>query len=414
LISIPLTFQYLGSERFGLWMTISSFIVMLGVVDLGNGLINLLADALARNDREAASTYVASTAFVTGTIAIILLIVFALVYPWVSWGWLFNVSSELGKSEAGSTVAIVVWCAAVNLPLGVVLRVRMGQQKWFINNLYEGIGSVSGLGGMLLVIAFGGSLPWLAAAASGIPLLATLANGVDLFWFRCPWLWPRWKCVTIAASKKVFGLGISFFVLQFAVAVTYSSDNLIAAQLLGIESVAEYAVAMRLFAFASIIPALILSPLWPAYCEAWGRGDLPWVKKTLMTSLMLAFLTSGVAALLLTAFGPIILQLWVSSGLTISLILLIGLGVWSVVGACGNALTIFLNGAHVIRFQVATTMMTAIGKVVLSVVLATYMGLPGIVWGTVLSYIIFYATPSAVMMRSLLQEMTSEAAAVSA
>jgi len=59
-------------ERFGLWMTISSFIVMLGVVDLGNGLINLLADALARDDREAASTYVASTVFVTGTIAIIL------------------------------------------------------------------------------------------------------------------------------------------------------------------------------------------------------------------------------------------------------------------------------------------------------------------------------------------------------
>ena len=35
LISVPLTLHYLGVERYGLWMTISSVIAMLGFADLG-------------------------------------------------------------------------------------------------------------------------------------------------------------------------------------------------------------------------------------------------------------------------------------------------------------------------------------------------------------------------------------------
>ena len=44
LITIPLTVNYLGSERFGLWMAISSIIVLMSFADLGlgNGLLNAI------------------------------------------------------------------------------------------------------------------------------------------------------------------------------------------------------------------------------------------------------------------------------------------------------------------------------------------------------------------------------------
>ena len=35
LISIPLTLHYLGTERYGVWMTISSIVTMMGFADLG-------------------------------------------------------------------------------------------------------------------------------------------------------------------------------------------------------------------------------------------------------------------------------------------------------------------------------------------------------------------------------------------
>ncbi len=37
LITVPLTIKYLGAERYGLWMTISSTIAMLTFADLGIG-----------------------------------------------------------------------------------------------------------------------------------------------------------------------------------------------------------------------------------------------------------------------------------------------------------------------------------------------------------------------------------------
>ena len=56
LITIPLTLHYLGSERYGLWMAISSSIALLGFADfgLGNGLINAIATAHGQNNHQMA------------------------------------------------------------------------------------------------------------------------------------------------------------------------------------------------------------------------------------------------------------------------------------------------------------------------------------------------------------------------
>jgi hypothetical protein len=44
LVSTPLVFKYLGSERYGLWLAISSLVVVIGFADLGmgNGLLNFM------------------------------------------------------------------------------------------------------------------------------------------------------------------------------------------------------------------------------------------------------------------------------------------------------------------------------------------------------------------------------------
>ena len=54
LITVPLALRYLGTERFGLWMTISSVLLMAGFADfgLGNGLLNAVAKAHGKDDIE--------------------------------------------------------------------------------------------------------------------------------------------------------------------------------------------------------------------------------------------------------------------------------------------------------------------------------------------------------------------------
>ena len=46
LVSVPLTYRYLGAERYGIWMVLISIIAAMGFADLGigNGLMNAVSE----------------------------------------------------------------------------------------------------------------------------------------------------------------------------------------------------------------------------------------------------------------------------------------------------------------------------------------------------------------------------------
>src|ERR1700679_2475540 len=60
---VPLAVRYLGAERFGLWAAITAIAPIVALADLGigNGLINSVAAAMARDDTAAARRAAASS-----------------------------------------------------------------------------------------------------------------------------------------------------------------------------------------------------------------------------------------------------------------------------------------------------------------------------------------------------------------
>ena len=52
LITVPLALKYLGNERFGLWMAVSSVLAMASFADLGvgNGVLNTVTTAYGKDD----------------------------------------------------------------------------------------------------------------------------------------------------------------------------------------------------------------------------------------------------------------------------------------------------------------------------------------------------------------------------
>ncbi|MDQ3013711.1 MAG: hypothetical protein M3X11_23770, partial [Acidobacteriota bacterium] len=144
LISIPLTVNYLGTERYGMWMTISSVIAMLAFADLGmgNGLVNSIAEAHGRDDRAAACRYVSSGFFMLLGVAVGIVLLFSMAYGLMPWPRVFNVTSELAMREAGPALAVFVLCFAANIPLGVVERVQLGYQEGFVSSVWQSAGSL--------------------------------------------------------------------------------------------------------------------------------------------------------------------------------------------------------------------------------------------------------------------------------
>lgn len=395
LISVPLTLNYLGVERYGLWMTISSLVAILGFADmgLGNGLLNAIADAHGRNDRRVAELYVSSAFFILSGISLLIGILWVILYPRVSWSWLFNVTTPSAKLEAGPTISVLIGCMVVGLPVGLVQKIHEGYQEGYINGLWRAAGSLLGLGSVLIGVYVQAGLPWLVLAIAGSPILTLSINAILLFSVQRPWLLPRWRIVDWTASMQILKNGLLFFVLQLAVAIGFQSDNIVIARFLGASQVSQYAVPMKLFMVIPTLIGFVLTPLWPAYGEAIARRDVTWVMKTFRRSLLLSFVMSLLPSVFLVIFGAKVIEFWAGPEIQPALILLIGIGVWMALLGLAGPISMLLNGANVIGFQVACAILMAAGNLSLSIILVQRIGVAGPVYASVISWLVFSFLP---------------------
>jgi O-antigen/teichoic acid export membrane protein len=407
LVSVPLTLHYLGTERYGLWMTISSLVLMMGFADmgLGLGLMNVITEAHGQEDRQAATSYVSSAFFMLLFIGTLLVALFSLAYPYIPWPRLFNVKTAQASQEAGPAMAVFFFCFAANLPLGIVQRVQRGYQEGFFNSIWESLGKVLGLLGLLLVIYLKAGLLWLVLAMTGAPLVAALGNGAVLFGHNRPWLRPRWHSLSREAAGKIVHLGFLFFILQFTSALIFQSHNFILAQILGPEAVTQYAVPARLFMILPFIIGFVLDPLWPAYGEAMARREMAWVKKTFYRSAFWAPLIGLPIAAVFVLWSPHLIKFWVGPKIEPGWTLLIGLGLWTVILVMGLACSMILNAANIFRFQIICFSLASIVGVSTSIILIYIIGVPGVIYGSSLSYLLFFLIPAYFYINRLFKSM---------
>ncbi|MFN2424620.1 MAG: polysaccharide biosynthesis protein, partial [Cryomorphaceae bacterium] len=70
-----------------------------------------------------------------------------------------------------------------------------------------------------------------------------------------------------------------FFILQGASLVVFMTDNVIISQVLGPEEVPAYNVSYRYFNFAAVFFALITTPFWSAFTDAFIKRDMEWIRR---------------------------------------------------------------------------------------------------------------------------------------
>ncbi len=406
LVSVPLTLNYLGAERFGLWMTVTSVVSILTFADfgIGNGLLTVVAAASGRDDQAAIRRYVSSAfAILTALALVILAVFFVIVYPAVDWAHVFNVHSPRAQADAGPAIAVLVVTVAGNILTLIVPRVQLALQQGFLNNLSVTIGLFASMAALWLVASTHGSVALLIAAVTGTPILAACVNGL-IFFQRNKRYRPAWPSVSASAIKQVLGTGLWFVLLQVGLSVSFASDKLIIARMLGAEAVASYSVYERVFGVGTNVMMVMLMPIWPAYAEAWIRKDLEWVKRTLRRSLLLSLAASACFAVTIAAFGPLIVSVWTRKSVPIQPLVLYCLGAWCVIQCVMNALSMLLNGLHLIRAQVIASIATACAAIPLKFLLVGRIGPAGAVLASSIAATCFSFIPFAIMASRLIND----------
>lgn len=410
IISVPLTIHYLGTERYALWMVISSSMAMLTFSDLGigNGLLNAIAESHGKGDEKSANHYVSSAFFILCGIAASILAGLFVSYHFVPWARIFGVTSPTAVNEAGPAAAVFITCFAIGLPLGIVQRIESGYQNGFIYDVWSAAGSVLGLAALVVAVHLRAGLPWLVLSIAGAPLVATALNGVFLFSVQCSSLRPRWSESNGTFMKQLLRYGLYFFVLQTCVVVATAADNLIISHLLGPAAVTTYAVTMRMFTVIPGLLVMVLLPLWPAYGESIARGEIGWARRALERSVKLILIVTFLSGMFLVWLGPWILHLWVDKSFSVSRNLLVSMAVWTCLSTGANAISVFLNGAKKMRAQILSGLGMCLSSLLLKIVLAPRLGLAAVMWSTDIAYVLFIWLPVILLLPRLVSRMEIE------
>jgi len=404
-VTVRLTFRYLGAERYGMWMTVSSFVLMLTFADLGmsNGLINLVADAFGRKESQTARKAVASAFWMLLLVAAVLAVAMACGYPFINMARLFNVHTPLALREAGPTLLAFFLCFVLNLPLGTVRGTQTGLQKGYVNNLWNILGTLLSLAALLAAIHLHAGLPLLVLALSGPPLLASFLNGVELFGWSHPELRPAPRFVSREAASRLFGTGMMFFLLQLCISIGMQTDNIVIAQILGPSSVADYAVPARLFNMINALMVLVSGSIWPAYADALARADGAWIRKTYRRVSIAGTAVAIVLSALFVAFGNRLLALWIGPEMHASTTLLVLLAAFCILNGYLQPVNFLLNGVGAFRVQVICAIVMAVLNIALSIYFVHRYGLFGAILGTVIAQLLVQAAPLTLAARRVLR-----------
>lgn len=402
-ITIPLTIRYLESERYGMWMAISSLVALFAFADLGigSGLVTTIA-SLDYRDKKAEIKRAVSSAFVLLTaISAVLLIVFTAAYSYVPWYRVFAVSGIQASREAGPSVMALVACFTIGLPFTIVQRLQMGLQESWRSYLWQCAGSLIALFGTLLVVSLHLGVPWLVIATTGGPVGAAIVNTLFEFTRRSPEYCPSLASVEIQSSVSLMRSGALFVALQLCVVAGTASDSLIIAQVDGAAGVTTYAVMYKLFQIALIF-SLFMSPLWPAMGDAIARKDYCWARLAMRRAIAFCLFAGGILATLLFFFAQKVIRVWVGPTAVPDLTLVTGFCVWVVLAAYGGAITSLLNNKQYLRKQLSMYATASAAALLLKVPMTYWLGPAGVVWATVVAYFSLYCIPAAITIRRTL------------
>lgn len=391
---VPLTINYISSELYGLWLTISSIIQWIGFFDIGfgNGLKNKLAVAIALNHLKIGKIYVSTTYAIISIIFSFIGIISYILIPYINWASFFNVESALNETLI-TVIRIVVISFALQFILKLIQNVIQSYQWTAMSNAIDTCGNIFSLICIYAItkLVFP-NLTYIALAFCLIPLIVTLIVSIVLYSTIFKAVSPSINYVRFKYAKEIFGLGSKFFIIQIACLVLYQTINLIIVKTCSPEYVTVYNIAYKYVNVAAMGFSIIMAPMWTAFTDAYALKDYSWMQ-SIYTKLKKLFYLSLIGMLILVCISPIAYHLWIGDSVAIPLSITITLSIYTVIMMWNNLNSFIINGLGKIKLQLYTSIFLLLINLPLSIYGGINYGLEGII----ISMIIINLIPAIIL-----------------
>lgn len=406
LLSLPFVARNLSTEEFGVYISFAALVVMLGFADLGVGatLITKLAVAVGEEDADGPRRIIASGVAVTAVLALAVGVLGVLAAQALPWLEVLNVASMRPSSlqESATVAAIVTACGLIG---SVSHKILYGLQRGGTANVWLVLAALIATSGTVLLSLGEASVQVYLVVGPGSSALVSLAC---LIWLMSGWHAPtsriRLRDIDSAQAVAIVMSSGWFAVIAAAAAIAYQTDTVIVASALGAASAGVYGVALRLFAVLRNAAYPALMQLWPAFAEAFARGDVVWVQKRLPRVVAVTAIVAGTASLCLAVLAPHIVALWLSPDLVAQTWIYVAMGLWVTYGLTISPYFFLLNAAGLVRLHAGLTCLVALANLPLSLLLADQVGMIGPILGSLISHVMLAGVPAVRVCNRLLKQ----------
>lgn len=406
LLLVPMTLGYVNAELYGVWITLSSVIVWLGFFDVGFtlGLKNKLAEAIAQNDWTKGKALVSTTYFMMIIIFIPIFVILELVIPHINWAAFLNIDAVY-NSEITITTHLLVAFFCMQMIVNVITSVLSAYQRVALSSFFIVLGNFISL----LIIWFltkycEPSLVSLAFAISAMPVLVLFTVSIVLYSKQFKLVAPSVHCINKKYVKDLFGLGIRFFIIQIQVLVLYQFTNILISNVSGPLDVTYYNIAYKYLGVSMMVFTIIMSPIWPAFTDAYTKKDFPWMN-TIYRRMIKLYALSVIGLILLVIISPIAYYLWVGDEVNIPFSMTVILCVYMIVHNWDSLQVYMINGIGTLKLQTYVTLIGLIFHIPLSIILGKVFSLGA--YGVIVSMItinMIYSTIFTIQIRKILSK----------
>ena len=387
LLSVPLVLNYLGEERYGLFVTVQSIVTLTYILDLGMGnvVINAVTSAAASDDARPQLRRIIASTFFTQAFAVgAVLAVFLCALPWMDVASFYGVKDVATRDEA--RYATIVFCVllSISLPVMLVTRIQTGHQEGYWVALGNSAANVVALGCQFACVKLHGSLVALVAVTTVAPIFVQLITWAWIGLGR-PWLLPVPSQFDRSQVRAILRDSAGFFVMQVATLFAFTADNFVLTRMLDPTAVTEYAVPNRLFSAITVFVNIAINPFWPAFGDAQARGDFAWIRAALTRGFAVALALSSGAAIIVWAMFDTIAAIWLHTGFVANAAVVAALAVWTALGSPLQIFNVYLASVgSMSKPAVLAVTMSAIA-LTLKIVLVRQVGVSGVVWATIIA-----------------------------
>jgi O-antigen/teichoic acid export membrane protein len=377
---IPLTINYINTVQYGIWLTISSLVAWINNFDIGlaNGLRNKMAHALALNEKENVVKYVSTTYAIIFLISLGFFLVFFFGGSFLDWNSLLNATGSV-SFNLWPIVAITLASFCVQFALQPIKTILIAMHQPFMSSLILLLGqALTFILTYLLTLFTKSSLMNLVLVAAWSPVLIYLLANVFLFATSLKQYRPRFSAIDMGSAKSLLNIGGVFFFLQMGAMILYQTDNVILTRTIGPNAVTTFNIAFKYFYVIIMVFAIILTPYWSAFTDAYAKKDMAWIKHSVQKMRMI-WLYFTIATVFLYIFAKLFYRIWLGARFDIPNLLSLTMALYAIVNIWQGIYSYALNGMGKLRLQLFFIGGGGLINIPLSVLLIHWVGISGTV-----------------------------------